>query len=366
MEITRPTIMEIDVACFRKNIEEIKKKLKPGTKIMPVIKAGAYGTYLQTRIDILNQFDIVAVATVDEGEKIRSLGFLKDILVLNQPDLAEIEKIIQNDLSIGMSSEEFIQGLKRTSAKIKVHIEVETGMGRTGVFQDAVMEYIQKLPENVIVEGIYTHFSSADQDEEYTRSQIQCFDQVVKKVASKMKLKYIHSQASSGILNFEDSCCNYVRPGILLYGYPSCKQALEKIKLYPVAKLKSKITFLKTVPAGSSISYARTYITKQETKVATVPVGYADGLRRCLSNQGEVLIHGKKVPIIGTICMDSFMVDVSQLEDVQVGDEVFIWDNDKITLEEIAKECHTINYEILSTISYRVPRKFVNDIEGKT
>ncbi len=144
-----------------------------------------------------------------------------------------------------------------------------------------------------------------------------------------------------------------------MYGYPSDFETCKKIKLSPTTKLKSKITFLKTVKEGTSIGYNRSFVTTKETKVATIPIGYADGLRRALSNKGEIVIKGKKAKIIGKICMDSFMVDVTDIDDVNVGDDIYIWDNENITLEEVAKECETINYEILCTISNRVPRIFV-------
>ena len=150
-----------------------------------------------------------------------------------------------------------------------------------------------------------------------------------------------------------------MRPGIILYGYPAADDTLKKISLKPIAKLKAKITFLKTVNGGTSIGYSRSFTTPRETKVATVPLGYADGFRRDFSNGWEVLIKGKKAPIIGKVCMDSFMVDVTEIEDVIIGDEVIIWDNENITLEELANKCSTINYEILCTIGERVPRKFI-------
>ena len=150
-----------------------------------------------------------------------------------------------------------------------------------------------------------------------------------------------------------------VRPGITLYGYESCEETKNKMTLHPTCKLRSRITFLKEVGPNTSIGYSRSYITDKDTKVATIPIGYADGLRRALSNNGEVIVHGKKAPIIGNICMDSFMVDVTDIEDVKVGDPIYVWDNNLITLEEVSKRCGTINYEILSTISSRIPRKFI-------
>lgn len=358
---TRPTVLEINLDNFEYNLNQIKNKLKPETKIMPVIKANAYGTYINKRLDILNKFDIVAVAIVDEGEDLRKLGYEKEIFVLNQPDINEIEKITKNNLTIGLSSIEFLKEVKKQNKDLRGHVEIETGMGRTGVALEKVEEFIEEIKntKNIKVEGIYTHLSSADNDEEYTKKQLKIFSEAVEKITKKINtIKYIHSSASNGIVNYPEGQYNLVRAGMILYGYESGEGIKEKIELKPVAKLKSKITYLKEVEKGTSISYGRRFITKKKSKIATIPIGYADGLRRCLSNKGEVLINGKKAPIIGSVCMDSFMADVTDLPEVKLGDTVYIWDNEKITLDEIAKKCDTINYEIISTISERVPREF--------
>lgn len=358
-EITRPTRMLVNISNFKHNIEQIKSKLEPETKIMPVIKANAYGTYLNTRLDVLEMFDIVAVATVDEGVYIRKNGYEKEIFILNQPYVEEISKIIEYNLISGISSDSFAKELGKKHNEFKVHVEIGTGMGRTGINPDRVEEYIKSLPTNIIVEGVYTHMSSADNDIEYTEKQLKSFTKAVEKVKKIKNLKYIHAAASNAILNFPESHYNLVRPGIIMYGYPSDEKTCKCLNLKPVATLKSKITFLKTVKKGTSIGYNRSFITEKETKVATIPIGYADGFRRCLSNKGKVLINGKLVPIIGKICMDGFMVDVTDLEDVKVNDDVFIWDNDIISLEKFSNECDSFNYEILCTISNRVPREFI-------
>ena len=359
-EITRPTVLEVDTKAFMKNIENIQKFVSKETKIMPVIKANGYGTFLNTRLDILNQFDIVAIATVDEGVFIRQLGYQKEIFILNQPYQDEISKIIENDLIVGISSDSFAQKLGETEKEVRVHIEIGTGMGRTGINPRRAVEYLENLSPNIKVEGVYTHLSSADCDDEYTQKQLESFEMAVAAIREKIPLKYVHSHASNAILNFaETGSYNLVRPGLIMYGYPSDVETCKKITLYPTTKFKSKITFLKTVKEGTSIGYSRSFITTKETKVATVPIGYADGLRRSLSNKGEVVIQGKRARIIGKVCMDSFMVDVTDFENLEVGEEVYIWDNENITLEEIAKECDTINYEILSCISNRVPRVFI-------
>lgn len=362
MEITRPTIMEVDLSNFRYNVNQIKNMVGEGVGIMPVIKAEGYGTYINRRQDVINEFDIVAVATVDEACFIRNSGYQKEIFVLNQPYKDEIEKIVKNNISIGISSNSFLEELGKREEIIKVHIEIGTGMGRTGINPARTKEYILKAKEysNVIIEGIYTHLSSADLDVEYTSKQLESFERAVNDAKELVDLKYIHSSASNGILNFPNSYYNLVRPGIILYGYESYDDTYNKISLKPVCKLKSKITFLKEVVENTSIGYSRSYITNRRTKVATIPIGYADGFKRSLSNKGYILINGKKAPIIGNVCMDSFMADVTDIENVNVGDDVYIWDNENISLEEVSTMAGTINYEMMCTISSRVPRVFVN------
>lgn len=363
-KITRPTVMEVNLGNFNHNLEQIRKIIKPNTTIMPIMKANAYGTYLNTKPEIVNQFQIIGVATVDEGITLRELGFQKEIFILNQPTNSELDKIIENDLIIGLSAKEFLTEIQKQKKQVKVHLEIETGMGRTGIaFQDIQkwLEEIEKTP-NLKVEGIYTHLSVPDTDKTYTKQQLETFQKAVELIKTKInKIKYIHALASNGIVNFPEAQYNLVRPGLLLYGYSSQEKIAEKLKLKPVTTLKSKITFLKEVEKQTSISYARTFITKRKSKIATIPIGYADGIPRSLSNKGEVVIKGKKVPIVGMVCMDSIMVDVTDSKEVNMGDEVFIWDNDQITLDDIAHHCDTINYEMISTISTRVPRKFKNE-----
>lgn len=357
MEITRPTVMEISLKNFQYNIEQIRK-LASNAKLMPVIKANGYGTYINKNLEVIKNFDIVAVAIVDEAIELRKLGYTGEIFVLNQPSIQEISKIIDYDIIVGISCLEF---LKEVNKKMRVHLEIETGMGRTGINLKDLENFIYEVKKNknLEVEGIYSHLSSADFDEEYTKEQLKKFEQAKEIVEKNFdNIKYVHISASNGILNYKEGLYNLVRPGIIMYGYPSFEGAPIDIK--PIAKLKSQITFIKEVEEGTSISYSRKFITNRKTKVATIPIGYADGIRRILTNLGEIVINEKRAPIIGTICMDSFMVDVTDIPDVNIGDYVFIWDNEIITLEEIARKCGTINYEILCTISDRVPRKFID------
>ena len=353
----RPTVMEVNLSDFKYNINSIKKYINSDVLLMPVIKANGYGTYLNLST-ILDEFKIVCVALVDEGILLREKGYTGDILVINQPDISEIDEIFKYKLIVGLSDEEFLEEMVKFDDKFRVHIEVDTGMGRTGI-RDLGLVNKLKNSSNIIVEGIYSHLSSADDDVEFTDNQINMFNEYVEKIKGVFPdIKYIHLAASNGIINYPTSYYNAVRVGIIMYGYESFNGCLEKLDLKPICKLKSKITFLKEVDEGTPISYNHDFITKKKSRIATIPIGYADGLRRDLSNKGHVVVNGSLCPIVGKVCMDSIMVDVSDI-DCKLGDEVYIWDNDLLKVEDIAKECNTINYEIISTISSRVPRVFV-------
>ena len=352
----RTSILEISKSAFMHNINEIKKYTNK--EIMPVIKASAYGTYINRNLELINDFNIVAVALISEAIELRKLGFKNEIFTLYQPYIENIEDIIKYNITVGVSDINFIKELSKLNHQVKVHLEIETGMGRTGIFLDKLGDVINVIKEsnNIIVEGVYTHFSSCDTDEEFTFRQIEIFREAVDELKKHFDLKYIHSEASPG-LKYNVDFCNLIRPGIVIYGH-KCYRDFDEFDLIPISKLKTKICFIKEVPEGTSIGYGRTYITDKVTKVATVNIGYADGVRRGLSNKGNVVVNGNKVPIIGRICMDSFMIDVTGV-DCDVNDDVYIWDNDLITLDEVAGELDTISYEILSTITDRVERRFV-------
>lgn len=357
----RQTYLEVNLSNFKHNINEIKK-LHKDKEIIPVIKANAYGTHINKRLDIINEFNIVAVAIVEEALYLRELGYKKDILVLNQPYIEEIEDIISNNITVGLSSIDFLKELIKQDKQVKIHVEVETGMNRTG-FQ-SLDELLKTLhnSNNIIVEGLYTHFSSADTDDEYTKKQISKFKEYYNILIKEFpNLKYIHTSASNGLVNYNIDITNAIRPGIIMYGYPSYDEILNKIDLKPTTKLITKISYLKEIPANESVSYNQTYKTNKITKIATIGIGYADGLRRSLSNKGNVIINNTLCPIIGNVCMDSILVDVTHLQNVSIGDKVYIYDNELVTLEDIAKISNTINYEILSNISERVPRVYIQE-----
>lgn len=355
--------LQVDLDAIKNNIEKIKEFVGNNVDIMPIIKDNAYGTQLNTQIDFLHELgvNIVGVAIVDEGIYLRRLGYKGEIFVLNQPMKNEIQTIIDNDLIIGVGSIDFLSELGKYSDKIKIHIEIGTGMGRTGIQPLRINEYIDEAMkyDNITLDGIYTHFACSESDREYTLKQIESFNSALDVIKKKnINLRYIHACNSAGIVNFPEAHFNLIRPGIILYGYLPDDE-LKNIGLKPSLKLKSQISFLKTVKCGTGISYGRSFVTQRESKIATIPLGYADGIRRTLSNKGSVIIKGQIAPIVGKVCMDCFMVDVTDIEGLSVGDDVFIWDNETITLEEIADICDTINYEVMVSISSRVRREFI-------
>ena len=365
----RDTYLEIDLKAVAENIKIIKEYVKGKAEVAPVIKADAYGEGAEHFKQALEENGIktIAVALTDEAINLRKAGFEQKILILNELLESDLEEIIQYNLTPRISVYEIAEKLNNLAQKankiINIHLEIDTGMGRTGIKPSEAEHYAQRIQqlENLKIEGIFTHFASADKNPEFTDLQIKEFNRTVKKLEEQgIEFKYIHSSASSGILNYLDKTKgNLIRPGIIIYGYMPSEDMQNKIGVKPTATLKSKVVFIKTVEKGTPISYGGKYITPRESKIATIPIGYADGIRRSLSNKGRVYINGKYAPIVGVICMDDFMVDVTDIPNIKIGDEVIIWDNKNIKLEEIANICDTINYEILCTIGKRVTRKYL-------
>lgn len=357
--------LEVNLSNVEYNIKALQDFVGPDVTVMPVIKDNAYGTKINERMDVLENTNtkIVGVAITDEAVHLRDLGYKGDIFLLNQPLPSELDTIAQYDIIAGIGAVDFLQNFKdKSDKKFRIHMEIGTGMGRTGINPRRAEEYIQEAKKypNVVIEGIYTHFSCADCDEEYTRKQIKSFKSAVE-VAKNMlsSLKYIHCCSSAAILNFPEAHFNMVRPGLVLHGYYPTEDLKSKLKLKPTLKLKSKVSFIKQVPVGTSISYGRRFITQRPSVIATVPMGYADGIRRSMTNRGHVVVNGQLAPIVGTVCMDCFMIDVTDIPGVDIGTDIFIWDNEHITVEDVAKIYDTISWEVISTISERVVREYV-------
>lgn len=368
----RQTWVEIDLAALRANYFLIKKHLPFATKIMAAVKANAYGhgivevskKLIECRIDYLG------VACVDEALLLRKNAIRKPILNLGAFLKGDAQAMAEHDITATVTDLRLAKYLnqvaRRLKKKVKVHVKIDTGMGRLGIWHNQASDFIIQLCglEHLILEGIYTHFPSADSDEEFTRSQIAVFCSLLDKLQIRgVEIPLRHSANSAAVLGFRDAHFNLVRPGLALYGLHSKEEWLDKVNLKPVLDFKTKVVYLKDVEKGRSISYGRTYVTKEKTAIATLPVGYGDGYNRLLSNRGRVLIHGKFYPVVGVVCMDQTMVDIGGVKDVRVADEVTLigsQNNKRIRVEEIAALCNTIPYEVVCWISPRVPRVYLN------
>lgn len=364
---------EISLEAIGHNIREVKKRLPEGVKLLGVVKANAYGhgavpvaSYLE------NQVDYFATATIEEAVELRENGISAPILILGYVSPSQYSDLVEYDITQTIDSYAQALALEKEAArqnrKAKAHLAVDTGMTRIG-FQ--VTEHdadeaakIADLP-HIELEGMFTHFSCADQeDKTYCSVQMEKYDKMTALLAERgVTIPLRHICNSAGIMEFDDHRFEMVRSGIITYGiYPSEEVKKERLDLIPALSWKSHVIHVKEVGPGIGVSYGATYVTeKPMTRIATVSAGYADGYPRALSNQGCVLIHGKKAPIIGRICMDQMMVDVTDIPDVQVEDVVTLVGTDgdeTITIEEIANPAARFDYEMLCDISSRVTRVY--------
>jgi len=369
------TFCEIDLSAFARNIQAIQQQVD-NRQIILAVKANAYGHGVVPicREAIANGVNRFGVATLVEGVQIRDAGIDGEILILTPPTLEQIPSVVYHDLSPNVVSRQFAEVLSaesvRAGKKIKIHIEIDTGMGRTGFhWFDAVGEIISisKLP-GLQIEGIFSHFPVADSrdksDVEFTRRQLEKFSNIVGSLTKGgIEIPTVHISNSAGILAHQ-ILGNAVRPGILAYGlYPS-NTVKKSVKVEPVLSLKTHVVQLRKHEPGDSISYGRTYIAMHPERVAVIRAGYGDGLRKALSNRGEVLIRGKRRQILGRVCMDTTMVEVDS--DVMLDDDVVIigvQDDETISADDHAVWSHTINYEILTGISERVRRIYIENGE---
>ncbi len=368
----RPTKAEINLSAFEFNFNQVKKLVGDKTKIMAVVKANAYGhgAVEISKSAISLGADFLAVAIPEEGIELRENKIDVPILVFTPPFEHQIELFFKYNLTPTIATIEcakkFNSFSEKFGSKIKCHIKVDTGMGRVGVnYKDAV-EFVVKLHndfKNLYIEGIYTHFATSDErDKSFAHLQFDRFLNVVKEIESYgIKIPLKHCANSGAILDMPETYLDMVRPGVMLYGYYPSLEVLNKIELKPVMTLKSKISFLKEVEPGTSISYGCRFIAKEKTRIATIPIGYADGYRRSLTNVGKVEINGEIFPVVGTVTMDQIMVDVGLNTEVKVGDDVILFGSKNLTAWDVAKWLNTIPYEICCNVSSRVPRVYVKD-----
>ena len=368
----RPTVGEVDLRALEFNYRQIKKRIPADVKLLAVVKADAYGhgaIPVSLRLEKLG-VEYLGVAIPEEGVELRKGGVKTPILVLGGIFGEEVEQIFRFHLTPVIFRKDSLEVLSREAErrrrKVKVHLKVDTGMGRLGVplnhWPDFLRE-VRRFPR-IEAEGILSHFSMTDEEKEFTQNQWSAFQGAVA-IAQELGIssRYLHMASSATLTAFPAYTARLVRPGIMLYGsYPS-PAFRTLIPLKPVMTLKTRIHFLKSVPPGTRISYGGTFKAKRESLIATLPIGYADGYSRHLSNHGEVLIHGKRVPVVGKICMDFIMVDVTDIPRVSAGDEVVLMGRqgkEQITPEEIAEKINSISYEVLCLIGKRVPRIYKN------
>ena len=360
------------------NIELVRNKINAKTKIMAIVKADAYGHgSVEIAHHIVNKVDWFGVSNVDEALELRNNGITKPILILGASMPDEFESIINHDITATIFDVERALELSRVAIKlnksVNIHIKLDTGMSRIGfsATEDSVSEIIQisKLPR-INITGIFSHFAKADEkDKSFAAKQKECFDWFIAKCAeNEIYFKEKHLSNSAGIIDLN---CEYdmVRMGIMLYGLMPSDEMINIPDIRPSLELITHITHIKDVKCGTGISYGHTYITDSDKKIATIPVGYADGYPRSLSNIGSVIINGTKCPILGRICMDQMMIDVTNIN-CAVGDDVILLgtsDGLSITAEDIGNNSYSFNYEFVCGISRRVPRVyFDNDNYIKT
>lgn len=368
---------EVNLDNIAHNVKEIRRVTDKKAEIMGVVKADAYGHGVMevARTLIENGVTRLAVSMLDEAIQLRKNGIEVPILILSYTDPRRAEEIILNDVTQTVFSHDLAEALSEAAVRldknIKIHIKIDSGMTRVGFMPgySAVKNVIKisKLPK-IIIEGLFTHFASADEnDRSYTYMQFEKFMSIVSelnRIGIYIPVKHVCN--SAGIIEFPEMHLNMVRPGIVLYGmYPSEEVHKERIDLRPAMTLKANIILVKDVETDTCISYGRIFKTQRQSRIATLPIGYADGYTRLLTNKGKVLLNGQQVPIVGKICMDQCMIDVTDVQGaVNVGDEVVLFGSqggNKIKIEDLAAKVGTINYELACIIGKRIPRAYWKD-----
>ena len=368
-----PVYAEIDLGAIAYNLGEVRRLVGPGVGIMAVVKANAYGHGLVevARRAVTSGATWLGVARVGEGGEIRQAGIDAPVLVLGYTPPEQYPEILALDLAQAVYDLELARALSDTAQKaqrtVRVHLKIDTGMGRlgfpaNGAGLEAALR-VASLPR-LEVEGIFTHFATADEaNKSYAREQLERFHAALAALRrAGLETPLVHAANSAAVIDLPESHFNLVRPGIMIYGlYPSHEVQTQRVDLHPAMTLKARVAFVKKVPGGFPVSYGCTHVTPRPTTLATVPVGYADGYFRVLSNRAEVLIHGRRCRVVGTVCMDQIIVDVGGVADVAVGDEVVLFGRQGdalLPVDEVAAVAGTINYEIVCAVSARVPRVY--------
>lgn len=369
--ISRPAWAEINLSAIAHNLKELRMVTGSQAKIMAVVKANGYGhgAVEVSTMALANGACYLGVAILNEAVELRQAGIKAPILIMGFTPPEQVFDAVKEDITLTVYNIEGAKAISEAAARLgkkaKIHVKVDTGMGRLGFSSDiSTAGEIMKIAAfpAVELEGMFTHFAVADiKDKEYSKRQFEKFSEIDNELRNHgLNIPIKHTANSAAIIDLPDFHADMVRAGVSLYGlYPSDEVFKDKVDLIPAMTFKARVANVKTVPEGTSISYGRTYITAKETKVATIPVGYADGYTRLFSNRAHVIVKGVRVPVIGRVCMDQFMVDVSNIPDVAIGDEVILMGSQgdqEVTADELADLIGTINYEIVCMVSSRVPR----------
>ncbi|RLB43947.1 MAG: alanine racemase [Deltaproteobacteria bacterium] len=368
----RPTEAVVDLDAIAFNIRSLKNHVGPGPRFMAVVKADAYGHGIihVAKTAAKAGADWLGVALLEEAVALRRAGIDLPILVLGEAFSKGAELYVEYDIRATVCSLDSLLALNRAGelggSKVRVHVKVDTGMGRIGLEPDQVLPMIERAQalRNIQIEGLFSHFASADEeDKTFSFDQLDRFKKVISTLENRgIGIPIKHFAGSAATIDIPESYFDMVRPGISIYGaYPS-EEVDHSVPLKPAMTMKTAISFLKEVESGTPLSYGRTYRTQRRSRIATLPVGYGDGYPRLLSNRGEVLVAGQRAPVVGRVCMDMTLIDVTHIPGVSVGAEVVLFGkqgNAEIRVDELASKTGTISYEILCTITKRVPRQYV-------
>jgi alanine racemase len=363
---------EIDLSALRGNLAWIRHRVGKDVKIITVVKADAYGHGLKQIAALLMQSgtDIFGVANLNEAEAIRSIGKGWPVLMLGACLPEEVDAAVRDDVMPTISSLEEARAFDKAAAKrrkhISIHVKVDTGMGRLGIAVPSAVGLIEQLArfKNLSVNGLYTHYSSAEDDRDFSAAQREQFEQVMADLDSrKISVALIHANNSAALLHEPRSIYNAIRPGLLVFGVvpPGIRRANSALRrhIHPALSFKCRVSFVKEISKGDPLSYGRMFVAPKRLRVATLTAGYGDGYPRAASNRAEVLVGGKRCRVLGRVTMDQTLADVSALADMKVGDEAVLigkQGGEEITASELAVGCDTVPWEILTSITYRVPR----------
>lgn len=382
MNMVKRTWAEISLNAIEHNYNVIRNKVADDTKVCCVIKADGYGHGAVELSQIYEKLgaDFFAVSNIDEGIEIRKSGSKLPIVILGYTPVSEAENLAEYDISQAVFSLEYAKELSEKCVEedciCKMHIKVDSGMSRIGFMCQEFPrdEYsIEEICEacclpNLEVEGLFTHFCVSDEDaegREFTNKQYENFIHVRDSLKKRgVDISVVHCSNSGAIEDYPETCCDMVRAGIILYGLAPSSKLADRLDLVPAMTLKTVVAFVKEVKKGATISYGRTFTADRKMKIATVPIGYADGFIRQNAKDGYMMVNGKKAKIVGRICMDQTMLDVTDIEDVKTGDEVVVFgtgENGEPTADSLAENTGTINYETVCLVGKRVPRIYIKD-----